>query len=178
MENNNKTWSPIAFAEVDPRILALGTKSSEQKIYLTLYTYREDGELMRSFDISTGRIDCARAIERFILDHPSIDIHNSVILVEIPAINAKGEGEWVLKHPDKSMTVYQFANSFRMCFSDEFDIEEFNYQNEDNNEPREVTMGDIAASMKEKTVKSEADIFEGSQEMADAYRQAMEGKDQ
>ena len=101
MENNNKqTWSPITFANVDPKIIALGTKSSEEKLYLILYIYKEDGDSFNSFELCQGRIECARTIERIILDH-NVDIHNSVIMVEIPAINAKGDAEWVMKNPDR-----------------------------------------------------------------------------
>lgn len=176
MENNNKqTWSPITFANVDPKIIALGTKSSEEKLYLILYIYKEDGDSFNSFELCQGRIECARTIERIILDH-NVDIHNSVIMVEIPAINAKGDAEWVMKNPDRSMTIYQFAKSFSMHFSDDFDIEEYNYQNHDQETQSEITAQDISNAMNVKTVRNEADVFEGSQEMADAYREAM--KDQ
>lgn len=183
MENNaneKKSWSPVQFDTVDPRIVALGTKSSEEKIYLILYVYREDGENMNSFDVATGRVECARCIERFVTDHV-VDIHNSIIMVEIPAINVRGEAEWVMKHPNKSMTIYQFATRFSAYFSEDFNIEEYNYQNDygDSDEGgtgREITMEDISAAINEKTVHTEAEVFDGSQELADAYREAMKNQ--
>lgn len=174
---NKKTFSPVVFDNVDPRIRdMMGSKQTEEKIYLILYTYRDRGEdEQNSFSITTGRIGCCEEIENILNSHDFVDIHNSVILVEIPVINSKGDGEWVMKHPDRAMTIYQFAKKMQVYFRDNFDIEDYNTENSEDDNDRDISNEEIAAHMRDnaKAVHTEAEIFEGSQEMADVYNQIM-----
>lgn len=172
-KNNVAPWSPVAFAAIDPRIVRLGNKSSEEKLYIILYNYEENN----CFEICNGRIECCKTIER-LLNSYSIDIHNSVILVEIPAINSKGEAEWVLKHPEKAMSIYQFAKRMQVYFGENFDIEDYNYENNDPDNDRELTTEELREKMRnnKESIKSEADIFDGEQSLVDVYKEAMKDK--
>lgn len=172
-----KLFSPIVFEEVDPRIVALGTKSADEKIYLVLYErYDENGYKLSEFLLCKGRDDCYRSIDNLLHTY-SIDINKSVVLVEVPGINLKGKAEWFMKGISNALTIYEFCKATERYFGDAaFDIEEFVDGYEDKEEEKEITMEAMKEAMNTPTAKTEAEVFGGNQELADIYNQAMKDK--
>lgn len=145
MENKPLT-SPISITPVNPEIMKLGARSPEKKIYIVLYNRTDEDS--NGFLYCVGRYDCYTSIERLLNTYP-IDIHESLVLVEVPAVNSKGSGEWMLKHPDNASSIYQFCKAVEGLFSNQdFCIDDFNDQNleEEDNEPRPITEADLRAS--------------------------------
>jgi len=174
--NENQGFSPIVFSDVDPRIAALGNKSSEEKIYLILYEYMDNeiGDLEQKFKLCVGREDCYRTIENILATIENVDINKSVVLVEVPGINKNGKGEWLMKNPINAPSIYQFCKMVEKMFGETaFDVDAYlNESSEEESNPVE----DFKAVVSGQAVRSEADIFEGDQNMANVYNEAMKNK--
>lgn len=172
-----KLFNPIVFDEVDPRIVALGTKSADEKIYLVLYErYDEDGNKLSEYLLCKGRDECYRSIDRLLHTY-SIDVNKSVVLVEVPGINLKGKAEWFMKGISNALSIYEFCKVTERYFGDAaFDIDEFVDDNYNEKDEKEITMEVIKEAMNTPIAKTEADVFGGSQELADVYSQAMKEK--
>ena len=171
--NENVGFSPVVFSSVDPRIEALGNKAAEEKIYLILYEYNVDGDLEQKFKLCQGREDCYRTIENILNTIDNVDINKSVVLVEVPGINKNGNGEWLMKNPINAPSIYQFCKMVEKMFGDSaFDID--SYLNEPTEEDDPVE--DFKAVISGQAVRSEAEVFEGDQNMADVYNEAMKNK--
>lgn len=165
---SNGGVSPITFDSVPAPIKALGTKSPEEKIYIVLYNRTDEDS--NGFIICEGRYDCYVSIERIVNTYP-IDIHNSVVLVEIPAVNKSNQGEWMMKHPANASSIYQFCKTVEMMFPGrDFSIDDFNDKNleDDNNPEVPVTESDLRASYGN-TVANDADT-----EVARSYQQLLQ----
>lgn len=164
---SNNGISPISFDSVPAPIRALGTKSPEEKIYIVLYNRTDEDS--NGFIICEGRYDCYVSIERIVNTYP-IDIHNSVVLVEVPAVNKNNNGEWMMKHPANASSIYQFCKTVEKMFpAHDFSIDDFNDKNlEADNDPEiPVTETDLRASYSN-AVASDADT-----EIAKSYQQML-----
>ena len=182
MENNydlikqntqQEEYSPIVMDKTPAAIRALGGKSAEEKYYLVLYNRIDEDS--NGFLLCTGRFECYTSIDRLLHTYP-IDIHNSAVLVEVPAVNRNGVGEWMMKGLDRAPSIYQFCKSIEAMFPNvDFSIDDYNEETlEDDNQPTTektpVTADDLYTRMAK-------DIAVASDPMADVYREIMKEKE-
>lgn len=164
---------PITFSSVPAPILALGGKSTEEKMYII---YWENNENTIGFNVCKGRMECYVTIGRILSqfeddDSNAPDILMSKVAVEIPVVNKDGNGIWAMTHPDKAATVYQFCKAMEGYFSEEirFDIDQYLTESVEDDAveyegPRSVDVGEIMRGKK---------IFDGDQGMREVYQEAM-----
>lgn len=158
-----KLFNPVVFNEVDPRIMALGNKTPEEKTYIILYErILEDGDRVQEFKICIGRKDTYDEVVRLVTSY-NIDIHNSVVLVEIAAVDINGKADWFIKNPASAPSIYNFCLMMEKFFGTaEFNIEDYNDKPvEENTTPAYQ-------------VQSSA-VFEND-ELANVYNEAMKDK--
>ena len=173
---NNMEFSPIAMDLTPAAIRALGGKSSEEKIYLVLYNRADEDS--NGFLLCEGRMDCYTSIDRLLHTYP-VDIHNSAVLVEVPAVNRKGVGEWMLKGIDNAPSIYQFCKSVECFFpNSEFSIDDFNdmpveddsYDKVESNVP--VTEEDLRSMNNQPSGDAVANA-----EITEAYKEMLKDKE-
>lgn len=169
--NSNTGFSPIVFDNIPAPIKALGGKSSEEKLYLVLYTCPSDDS--NGFILCEGRRDCYLSIAR-LLNTYTVDIHNSVVLVEVPAVNKNGNGEWMMKHPYNASSIYQFCKAVESMFPNEdFNIDDYNYKNlEEDNDPTPVSEDDLRSAFHQQN--TEVIASPEDTEIAQAYKSILE----
>ena len=184
MENNNYTnpitnqqeeYSPIIMDKTPAAIKALGGKSAEEKYYLVLYNRTDEDS--NGFLLCTGRFECYTSIDRLLHTYP-VDIHNSAVLVEVPAINRNGVGEWMMKGLDRAPSIYQFCKSVESMFPNVgFSIDDYNDEAlEDDNQPESTEGTPVTASdLHVRMVQS--DVSVANDPMADVYREIMKEKE-
>ena len=169
MEENNGMFSPISFKPMPEQIkqlLATKPSGSEDKMYIILYVHEDN----QSFALAQGRMECYIMISRIMEMYPETKIHESVVLVEVPAVNRSGEGEWMMKHPHNATTIYQFCKTYEPLFPNiEFNIEGYNVNEE------EVSAEDNNNT----TTGMQVDGIQlpGPNEMMDVYKEIMAEKE-
>lgn len=114
-KNGKPFYSPFVEEPTDPSVMAL-LKDSEEKEYYVLYYNLEYEEFKwKSF---TGRYNAYFGIKD-ILDTESIDLHNSVVLVETVALDpTTKKGKRYLNHPDNSASIVDFCHHVEKFFGD------------------------------------------------------------
>lgn len=114
-KNGKPFYSPFVEEPTDPSVMAL-LKDSEEKTYYVLYYNLEYEEFKwKSF---TGRYNTYFGIKD-ILDTESIDLHNSVVLVETVALDpTTKKGKRYLNHPDNSANIIDFCHHVEIFFGD------------------------------------------------------------
>lgn len=108
-------------------------KGFEEKKYLVLWVNNNDSsEDGNHFFIGTGRSETYY----FIRDNISeIDIHNSYVLVETKQTETKSKvRRWYMTSIDKAITVFAFMKKVQDNYNDKFDIEDYDYAYEDDDE--------------------------------------------
>ena len=108
-------------------------KSYEEKIYIILWYMNDDSSDYGShFKICVGRTSTYDFIKANIDD---IDIHESVILTETKQTETKtGSQKYYMTNINKAITAYQFMKKIQDKYKDDFDIEDYNYTFEDEEE--------------------------------------------
>jgi hypothetical protein len=150
--NERELFDPLIMSPINPEIRALSAqKTFEQRLYLVLY-YRKDenDETVSEFAPYVGRYACYTGIAE-LLNLYNIDIHNSLILVEIPVINKSNKAEWVLKDPENAPSIYQFCKSVEVMFPAlDFSIDDYNIAQpveEEDDSPNPVTVESMVNKM-------------------------------
>ena len=111
-------------------------KGFEEKKYLVLWVMNDDSsEYGNHFFIGTGRTETYYFLRDNITE---IDIHNSYVLVETKQTETKSKvRRWYMTSIDKAITVYQFLKKIQDNYNDKFDVEDYDYTFEDNEENRD-----------------------------------------
>ena len=106
-------------------------KGFEEKKYLVLWVNNDDSsEFGNHFFIGTGRSETYYFLRDNITE---IDIHNSYILVETKQTETKTKVKrWYMTGIDKAITVYAFLRKVQDNYNDKFDVEDYNYAYEDD----------------------------------------------
>lgn len=106
-------------------------KGFEEKKYLVLWVMNDDSsEYGNHFFIGTGRTETYYFLRDNISD---IDVHNSYVLVETKQTETKSQvRRWYMTSIDKAITVYQFLKKVQENYHDGFDVEDYDYAFEDD----------------------------------------------
>lgn len=131
-------------------------KGFEEKKYLVLWVMNDDSsEYGNHFFIGTGRTETYYFLRDNISD---IDIHNSYILVETKQTETKSNvRRWYMTSIDKAITVYQFLKKVQDNYHDGFDVEDYDYAFEDDEESVKNYNGNIDFMMWNKASNLEID---------------------
>jgi len=131
-------------------------KGFEEKKYLVLWVMNDDSsEFGNHFFVGTGRTETYY----FLRDNISeIDIHNSYILVETKQTETKTQvRRWYMTSIDKAITVYQFLKKVQDNYHDGFDVEDYDYAFEDDEEAVKNYNGNIDIMMWNQATNLEID---------------------
>lgn len=145
-ENKRPLYEPIIVEKVDQSVLSL-QKSPEDKDYYVLY-YNIEFEEYR-WKKFTGRYDAYFGIKD-ILDTESIDIRNSIVMVETVGIDpSTNKGKMYLNHPDNSSNIIQFCHYVEKFFGDNaYNVDEYDTGEIINNDDMEDTVRNKIISSK------------------------------
>ena len=166
-ENKRPLYEPIIVEKVDPSVLAL-QKSPEDKDYYVLYYNREFEEYRwKKF---TGRYDAYFGIKD-ILDTESIDIRNSIVIVETVGVDpSTNKGKAYLNHPDNSSNILQFCHYVEKFFGNNaYNVDEYDTGELDAEDESTEVEEKIKDSMRSKFMDNDAINF--SNELLSNQRQ-------
>lgn len=157
--NNGKAYYEpfkVVGPQIDPQVQMM-QKSTENKDYYILY-YNLEFEEYR-WKKFTGRYDAYFGLQR-ILESESVDLEESIVLVETVGYSSDKIPRKFLTHPENAVNLIEFANAMEKYFGDNaWHIEEYNtgyttHQYEDTkeapDEPKEqetMTYEDLSAAM-------------------------------
>lgn len=158
--------SPITFKPLPDALKGVQNKRPEEKLYMIVYVYGEDE---KGFELCLGRMECYDTIGRLVATYSDLKIYESVVLVEVLAVNRDNKAEWMMKHPHNAPTLYQFCKSVESYFpNSDFHIDDYATDAEQ----------EVAESESRVPAEVTVSIPVADDEMTKAYREIMNEKEE